>query len=43
MENSSPDIHTARDTTSTVSYNHMIEHAKLTVGLAIELGYASGL
>ncbi|KAF2278690.1 leucine aminopeptidase 1 [Westerdykella ornata] len=43
FENSSPYIHSSSDTLSTVNYNHMIEHAKLTVGLAYELGFATGL
>lgn len=36
-------IHTAQDTLSTVSYTHMLEHAKMTVGLAYELGFATTL
>ncbi|KAF2247399.1 Zn-dependent exopeptidase [Trematosphaeria pertusa] len=39
----SPFIHTARDTLDTVSYEHMLQHAKLTVGFAYELAYASDL
>lgn len=43
MENTSGYIHTTQDTISTVSFSHMLEHAKMTVGLAYELGFASGL
>ncbi|XPS92192.1 Bacterial leucyl aminopeptidase [Ascochyta lentis] len=43
MENTSKYIHTAQDTLSTVSFSHMLEHAKMTVGLAYELGFASAL
>lgn len=43
MENTSEYIHTAQDTISTVSFKHMLEHAKMTVGLAYELGFATGL
>ncbi|KAF1939439.1 Zn-dependent exopeptidase [Clathrospora elynae] len=40
---SSKYIHTAQDTISTVNFNHMLEHAKMTVGLAYELGFATTL
>ncbi|KAF2853195.1 Zn-dependent exopeptidase [Plenodomus tracheiphilus IPT5] len=43
MENTSGYIHTAQDTLSTVSFSHMLEHAKMTVGLAYELGFATTL
>ncbi|CAO2655597.1 Nn.00g044000.m01.CDS01 [Neocucurbitaria sp. VM-36] len=43
MENTSDYIHTAQDTISTVSFSHMLEHAKMTIGLAYELGFATGL
>ncbi|KAJ4361451.1 Leucine aminopeptidase 1 [Ascochyta clinopodiicola] len=43
FENTSQYIHTAQDTLSTVSFSHMLEHAKMTVGLAYELGFASAL
>ncbi|KAH8730766.1 hypothetical protein GQ44DRAFT_606123 [Phaeosphaeriaceae sp. PMI808] len=41
FENTSKLIHTAQDTISTISFSHMLEHAKMTVGLAYELGFAS--
>ncbi|KAH7083182.1 hypothetical protein BKA63DRAFT_403780 [Paraphoma chrysanthemicola] len=41
MENTSGFIHTAQDTISTVSFTHMLEHAKMTVGAAYELAFAS--
>jgi leucyl aminopeptidase len=43
MENASPVIHTAQDTIDTVNFNHALEHAKFTVGVAYELGFATGL
>lgn len=43
MENTSGYIHTASDTISTVSFSHMLEHAKMTVGLAYELAFATTL
>jgi leucyl aminopeptidase len=43
MENTSGYIHTAQDTISTVSFSHMLEHAKMTVGLAYELAFATTL
>lgn len=33
-----PYIHTVRDTVDKLSFDHMIEHAKLTLGFAYELG-----
>lgn len=39
MEDSSPYIHSARDTVSTLSFLHMLEHAKLTVGFLVEASY----
>ncbi|CAJ2511184.1 Uu.00g068090.m01.CDS01 [Anthostomella pinea] len=36
----SPYIHTADDTLETVSYEHMLEHAKMVVGFAYELTFA---
>ncbi|KAF2036596.1 Zn-dependent exopeptidase [Setomelanomma holmii] len=36
-------IHTAQDTISTISFSHMLEHAKMTVGLAYELAFATTL
>ncbi|OAK96321.1 Zn-dependent exopeptidase [Phaeosphaeriaceae sp. SRC1lsM3a] len=43
FENTSKYIHTAQDTISTISFTHMLEHAKMTVGLAYELAFATGL
>ncbi|KAH4043345.1 peptide hydrolase [Parastagonospora nodorum] len=43
FENTSGYIHTAQDTISTVSFSHMLEHGKMTVGLAYELAFATGL
>ncbi|KAF1845110.1 Zn-dependent exopeptidase [Cucurbitaria berberidis CBS 394.84] len=43
MDDTSKFIHTAQDTLSTISFSHMLEHAKLTVGLAYELGFATAL
>lgn len=43
FENTSKFIHTAQDTISTISFGHMLEHAKMTVGLAYELAFATGL
>ncbi|KAF2175239.1 Zn-dependent exopeptidase, partial [Zopfia rhizophila CBS 207.26] len=43
MEYTSELIHTAQDTISTVSFDHMIEHAKMTVGFAYELAFAANL
>lgn len=40
MDETSPYIHTADDTLDTVSYEHMIEHAKLVTGYAYELAFA---
>jgi leucyl aminopeptidase len=43
FENTSKYIHSAQDTISTVSFTHMLEHAKMTVGLAYELAFATAL
>lgn len=43
FENTSKLIHTAQDTVSSISFSHMLEHAKMTVGLAYELGFTIGL
>ncbi len=40
MSETSPHIHTADDTVETVSVEHMLQHAKLVVGLAYELTLA---
>lgn len=40
MEEISPYIHSADDTMETVSFAHMVEHAKLVVGYAYELIFA---
>ncbi|KAI5920915.1 bacterial leucyl aminopeptidase [Camillea tinctor] len=39
MADSSPYIHSASDTVSTVSFPHVLEHAKLTVGFLVEASY----
>ncbi|KAF5022846.1 hypothetical protein F66182_5079 [Fusarium sp. NRRL 66182] len=41
MDNSSPYIHTAQDTLSTVNFAHAIEFSKITVGFLYELGFAA--
>ncbi|KAI0004798.1 Zn-dependent exopeptidase [Xylariaceae sp. FL0662B] len=41
MEDTSPYIHTDGDTMDTVSIDHMVEHAKMVVGYAYELAFAS--
>ncbi|KAF2733351.1 transferrin receptor [Polyplosphaeria fusca] len=41
FEDTSQFIHSAQDTISTVSFDHMLEHAKMTVGFAYELAFAS--
>ena len=43
MDDSSKSIHTENDALSTVSYEHMLEHAKLVVGFVVELGLTKGL
>ncbi|KAI1496513.1 bacterial leucyl aminopeptidase [Biscogniauxia marginata] len=39
LADSSPYIHSASDTVSTVSFPHILEHAKLTVGFLVEASY----
>ncbi|KAF2678821.1 peptidase family M28 protein, partial [Lentithecium fluviatile CBS 122367] len=39
----SPYIHTANDTLATLDYNHMLQHAKMSLGFAYELAFAEGL
>ncbi|ORY58527.1 uncharacterized protein BCR38DRAFT_500358 [Pseudomassariella vexata] len=39
MKDSSPYIHSASDTVSTVSFPHVLQHAKLTVGFLVEASY----
>ncbi|KAM0431357.1 hypothetical protein ACHAPT_005333 [Fusarium lateritium] len=41
FEDSSPYIHSAQDTISTVDFNHVGEFVKLVIGFAYELGFAS--
>ncbi|KAH8887600.1 transferrin receptor [Thozetella sp. PMI_491] len=41
FENTSPYLHTTSDTLSTVDFDHVLEHAKMTLGLAYELGFAT--
>ncbi|KAK9367232.1 hypothetical protein V1509DRAFT_627379 [Lipomyces kononenkoae] len=38
--NSNPFIHSTRDTIDRLSFEHMAEHAKLTLGFVYELGFA---
>ena len=40
FERSSDMIHSTRDTIDTLSFDHMVQHAKLTLGLAYELAKA---
>ncbi|KAH7038156.1 leucyl aminopeptidase [Microdochium trichocladiopsis] len=39
MADSSPYIHSSRDTISTLSFPHMLEHAKYTIGFLVEGAY----
>ena len=39
FENSNPYIHSTKDTIDRLSFEHMVEHAKLTLGYAYELGF----
>ncbi|KAI1343628.1 hypothetical protein F5Y15DRAFT_411489 [Xylariaceae sp. FL0016] len=39
IQDSSPYIHSAQDTVSTVSFPHVYEHAKLTIGFLVEAAY----
>jgi leucyl aminopeptidase len=41
MEDTSDYIHSTQDTMSTVNFDHVLEHAKMTVGFAYELAFAS--
>ncbi|KAF2259425.1 Zn-dependent exopeptidase [Lojkania enalia] len=43
MENISGSIHTDRDTISTVNFDHMIQHAKMTTGFGYELAWTTEL
>ncbi|KAK6542154.1 Leucine aminopeptidase 1 [Orbilia ellipsospora] len=43
MDNSSESIHSPEDTIDTVDFKHAVEHAKMVVGFAYELGFADGL
>ncbi|KAF2743483.1 Zn-dependent exopeptidase [Sporormia fimetaria CBS 119925] len=43
MEDSSPYIHSAQDTVAYVNFDHMIQHARLSLGFAYELGFATTL
>ncbi|KAK9468710.1 hypothetical protein V1512DRAFT_257723 [Lipomyces arxii] len=38
---SNPYIHSTRDTIDRLSFDHMLEHAKLTLGFVYELGFAN--
>jgi len=41
FEDDNKAIHTAEDTIEKLSFDHMIEHGKLTVGFAYELAFAN--
>ncbi|KAF4979795.1 hypothetical protein FZEAL_4069 [Fusarium zealandicum] len=41
FDDSSPYIHSASDTISTVDFSHVLEFSKMVVGFAYELGFAS--
>jgi leucyl aminopeptidase len=41
MENSNKHIHTTDDRINYLSFDHMLEHAKLTLGFAYELAFAA--
>ncbi|KAK8094608.1 leucine aminopeptidase A [Apiospora hydei] len=43
FEDTSQLIHTDRDTMDTVNFDHVLQHAKMTVGFAYELALASSL
>ncbi|RBR25279.1 uncharacterized protein FIESC28_01888 [Fusarium coffeatum] len=43
FENSSPYIHTDRDTIDTVNFGHILEFSKIVTGFAYELGFATNL
>ena len=38
FKNSNPYIHSTNDVIENLSFSHMLEHAKLTAGFAVELG-----
>ncbi|OJD10210.1 hypothetical protein AJ78_08688 [Emergomyces pasteurianus Ep9510] len=40
FEHSSQRIHTAEDTIDSLDFNHMLQHAKMTLGLAYELAFS---
>ena len=39
FENSDPHIHSTDDTIKYLSFDHMLQHAKMTLALAYELGF----
>lgn len=39
FENSDPKIHTTDDSIKYLSFDHMLEHARMTLGLVYELGF----
>ncbi|KAH8155685.1 uncharacterized protein LAJ45_00695 [Morchella importuna] len=39
FDDSSPYIHSASDTVSTLDFDHILEHIKLTIGFAVEASY----
>ncbi|ESU07173.1 hypothetical protein FGSG_01818 [Fusarium graminearum PH-1] len=43
FEDSSPYIHSDRDTIDTVNFSHMLEFSKIVTGFAYELGFATNL
>lgn len=43
FEDTSPYIHSDADTLDKVDFDHVLEHAKMTVGFAYELAFATSL
>lgn len=41
MDYTSDFIHTTGDTLTTISYDHMLEHTKMTTGFGYELAFAN--
>jgi len=41
FENTLKVIHTAQDTIEKINFDHVLQHAKMTLGLAYELSFAS--
>jgi leucyl aminopeptidase len=40
MEDTSKKIHSTEDTIAYLSFDHMLQHAKMTLGFAYELAFA---